>query len=68
MPDITMCHGFNEANKVACPKKHTCYRYTANPSGFRQSYFTEAPFNFNKIETQCQYYWPVESQQTKSQK
>ena len=32
MPDISMC-----SNKT-CPLKKDCYRYTAKPSEFRQSY------------------------------
>ena len=37
MPDITMCNG------VGCEAKHTCYRYTAKPNEYRQSYFLETP-------------------------
>lgn len=37
MPDITMCKG------VGCEAKHTCYRYTAKPNEYRQSYFLETP-------------------------
>lgn len=37
MPDITMCSG-NE-----CSKHRTCYRYTASPNVYRQSYFLIAP-------------------------
>lgn len=32
MPDITMC-----ANKE-CPLKDSCYRFTAIPNNYRQSY------------------------------
>ena len=32
MPDISMC-----LNKE-CPKRNECYRYTAEPNPFRQSY------------------------------
>ena len=47
MPDITMCSGEN------CPAKEKCYRYTAKPSQFRQSYFTEPPIKNGK----CDHYW-----------
>jgi len=33
MADITMCEG------KGCESKNTCYRFTAKPSKFRQSYF-----------------------------
>ena len=47
MPDITMCKGTN------CPYKESCYRFTANPNEFRQSYFIEPPFKDND----CEMYW-----------
>lgn len=47
MPDITMC-----ANKK-CPLKKTCYRYTATPSKFMQSY---AGFEYDKDTKSCDYY------------
>jgi hypothetical protein len=50
MPDITMCDGKN------CDLSSTCYRYKAEPSGYYQSYFTEAPIE----DDQCDYYWEVE--------
>ena len=39
MPDITMCTGGD------CSKKEDCYRYTANPSPYLQSFFSEVPYN-----------------------
>jgi hypothetical protein len=39
MPDITMCMGGD------CPLKQDCYRYTANPSPYLQSYFGEIPYD-----------------------
>ena len=48
MPDITMCVGRD------CPKKNTCYRYTAFPSEYRQSYFVGVPYKGKG----CTYYWP----------
>jgi hypothetical protein len=52
MPDITMCDGTN------CPHKEKCYRYTANPSEFRQSYFAEPPIKDGK----CDHYWGEQSE------
>jgi hypothetical protein len=46
-PDITMCKGTN------CPAKESCYRFTAIPNEFRQSYFMEPPIKDGK----CDYYW-----------
>lgn len=47
MPDITMCLGTD------CPHKETCYRFTAKPSEYYQSYFTEPPIKDGK----CNMYW-----------
>lgn len=47
MPDITMCNGDN------CPLKETCYRFTATPDEFRQTYFTDAPYN----RGECSYHY-----------
>jgi len=49
MPDISMC-----ANET-CPKKDTCYRYTATPS-YHQAYggYTVPP-GYPK----CDAYWKV---------
>jgi len=49
MPDITMCSGNN------CELSLTCYRYKAEPSEYRQSYFVNPP----NINNQCDYYWEV---------
>lgn len=48
MPDITMCEG------VFCPHKESCYRYTATPSEFMQSYFINTPID---EDGKCDYYW-----------
>lgn len=37
MADITKCNG------NGCPKRDTCYRYTAMPNKYRQSYFVSEP-------------------------
>jgi hypothetical protein len=47
MADITKCKG------EGCETKFTCYRFTAKPSEFRQSYFMESPIKNNG----CEYYW-----------
>lgn len=44
MPDIAMCKNEN------CKKKLKCYRYTATPSEYRQSYM-----NFTRED--CSYFW-----------
>jgi hypothetical protein len=47
MGDFTMCNGKN------CDLASTCYRYKAEPSMYRQSYFVESPIE----DGQCDYYW-----------
>lgn len=47
MPDITMCSG------EGCPFKESCYRFTAKPNEYRQSYFVEPPIKDGK----CDHYW-----------
>jgi hypothetical protein len=42
MADITMCKG------NYCPLKESCYRYTAKPNEYRQSYFVNAPVKNGK--------------------
>lgn len=39
--DITMCNGKD------CESKHTCYRFTARPNEYRQSYFAKSPIKNN---------------------
>jgi hypothetical protein len=39
MPDISMCVG------GGCSLKQDCYRYTATPSPYLQSYFAEIPYD-----------------------
>lgn len=50
MPDITMCFGDN------CPIKETCYRFTATPSKWRQSYFVETPI---KDDNTCEHFMKI---------
>lgn len=47
MADITMCSGNN------CELAQTCYRYKAEPSKFRQSYFIKHPND----GLECEYFW-----------
>jgi hypothetical protein len=47
MPDICMCLGTN------CPYKESCYRFTAKPDEYWQSYFMEPPIKDGK----CDMYW-----------
>jgi hypothetical protein len=51
MPDISMCKGETDKGFI-CPMRDTCYRYTAKPSEYMQTYFAEPPI-FNK---KCEYY------------
>ena len=51
MPDITMCPG--SVGVIVCPRRSTCYRYTAIPSEY-QSYFMGLPMNSDKT---CGYFW-----------
>jgi len=54
--DITMCEGKN------CDLSITCYRYTATPSKYIQSYFTEAPIE----NGECEYYYPDAKERAKN--
>jgi hypothetical protein len=47
MPDLTMCRGLD------CPHKESCYRFTAKPDRYRQSYFFAPPIK----DGECEYYW-----------
>jgi hypothetical protein len=49
MADITMCHG------DGCEKRDKCYRYTAHPDRYMQSYFAEVPWN--EVTRKCKYFW-----------
>jgi hypothetical protein len=49
MPDVAMCKGQD------CPRALNCYRFTAKPSEFRQSYFVKAPI---KADGTCDYMYP----------
>ena len=49
MPDITMCDG------EGCPKAVSCYRHTADPTPFYQTWFVEAPYDHETAS--CKEYW-----------
>lgn len=46
--DITMCNG------EGCQKKECCYRHTAKPCKYRQSYFVKPPCT---EAGSCAYFW-----------
>ena len=48
MPDISMC------DNTQCPSKEYCYRFTAIPSKFMQSY---ASFTLEDDEMSCSYFY-----------
>lgn len=52
MADITMCTG------EGCHFKNKCYRFTANTSKYRQSYFITPPIKQGK----CDMYWGEKSE------
>jgi hypothetical protein len=54
MADIEMCKGTD------CPLKETCYRFTAKPNEFMQSYSTAVPYN--KETNTCTEYWNTNEQ------
>lgn len=51
MPDITMCAGKD------CPLKDKCYRFTAKPNPYWQSYFMKTPYDKNKKD--CEHFWKI---------
>ena len=50
MADITMCKG------SGCRARNHCYRFTATPSDYRQSWFAQTPGGDKK----CEYYYEME--------
>lgn len=56
MPDITKCSGDE------CPKKQSCYRYTAKASDY-QSFFMTPPIK----DGECDHYWGEQSQSIMNQ-
>jgi hypothetical protein len=56
MADITMCTG------NMCPQKNKCYRYKAEPTPLRQSFFSYPPMD---EEGDCRYFWLWENEDGK---
>jgi len=50
MADITMCKG------SGCRARNHCYRFTATPDPYRQSWFVQTPGSNKK----CDYYYEME--------
>lgn len=48
MADITMCEG------KGCTKREECYRFTATPNEYRQSYFVGTPI---QEDGDCEHFW-----------
>ena len=60
MPDMTMCRGEiplgeNKSFKTSltCPRRDQCYRYTATPDAFWQSWFADMPAG---IDGKCDFF------------
>ncbi len=58
MPDITMCEGTN------CPVKEKCFRFTAKPSKYHQTYFADVPGEIKDGKFTCSYFWGKATQET----
>lgn len=56
MADITKCSGDN------CPVKEQCYRFTAESSEYRQSWFSETPSKIVDDKFTCDMYWGANGQ------
>lgn len=56
MPDITKCRGTD------CPVKEKCFRFTSEPSEFKQSYFADVPGKLEGNEFTCNMYWGENAQ------
>lgn len=52
-----MCPGTFGPDKTVCPKRDTCYRYTAEASEFWQSYFSNGPGEMVDDDFVCRSYW-----------
>ena len=49
MPDICMCEG------TGCPLKEKCYRYTATPFEYAQTYFSVVPYK----DGECEHFYEI---------
>ena len=54
MPDIAMCTGFDENRE--CPFRNKCYRATAKPSEYRQTYFAVLPLTSTASHAWCRQF------------
>lgn len=54
-----MCEG------KGCQFKDNCYRHTATPNEWRQSYFAETPYKVTDGEQKCDYFWEDKSKKWK---
>ena len=54
MPDITMCQ------EDKCPRRNSCYRYTARPDQYWQSYFAKKPCDDYAT---CREFWDITKRQ-----
>lgn len=54
-----MCNGKD------CPLKESCYRFTATPSEYRQSFFINSPYSF--FNKSCDMYWEENQEQILNQ-
>jgi hypothetical protein len=52
MTDISMCHGILDG--VECPVRSECYRFTATPDKYVQSYFDPCE---DYSEKGCNHFW-----------
>lgn len=62
MPDITMCTGHQKFTNNICPLRDSCWRHTATPSEYRQSYFVDAPYIEEPDGTSCEYFWKAHNE------
>lgn len=53
MPDITMCRD------AGCRDRNRCWRFTAKPDPYWQSYFVETPREPGCEG--CEYFWPIKN-------
>jgi len=49
MPDISMCNGYD------CPKRNKCYRFTARPDEYWQSYMNP-PGKWIGRQFECEFF------------
>lgn len=56
--DITKCMGRD------CPRKKSCFRYTAPENPWRQSYFMETPYKDGK----CEHFMEIDDEPIKKKK